>query len=112
MFTYADVDCDGCINWEEFQTMINPPKPADQFEDNPPKHSGHLKMNPTKSSGQFQVNPPKNTVQWASRPTKTDLAEKTTLLHQALVPIHPLTLSVTSIMHQSDTNIPIEGKPF
>ena len=27
MFTYADKDCDGKINWAEFQTMINPPKP-------------------------------------------------------------------------------------
>ena len=27
MFSYADQDCDGKINWSEFQTMINPPKP-------------------------------------------------------------------------------------
>ena len=27
MFTYADADHDGRINWSEFQTMINPPEP-------------------------------------------------------------------------------------
>ena len=27
MFTYADGDHDGRINWSEFQTMINPPQP-------------------------------------------------------------------------------------
>ena len=27
MFTFADRDCDGRINWIEFQTMINPPQP-------------------------------------------------------------------------------------
>jgi hypothetical protein len=27
MFTYADADHDGRINWSEFQTMINPPHP-------------------------------------------------------------------------------------
>ena len=32
MFSYADQDCDGKINWTEFQTMINPPKPSE-----PPK---------------------------------------------------------------------------
>ena len=32
MFSYADQDCDGKINWTEFQTMINPPKPPE-----PPK---------------------------------------------------------------------------
>ena len=26
MFSYADADCDGKINWLEFQTMINPPQ--------------------------------------------------------------------------------------
>ena len=72
MFSYADADLDGRINWSEFQTMINPPKPADQ---------------------------------WASRPTKTDLAEKTTLLH-------PHTLSVSAIMHQGGTDLPLrELKP-
>ena len=29
MFSYADKDCDGKINWAEFQTMINPPKPPE-----------------------------------------------------------------------------------
>ena len=32
MFSYADQDCDGKISWQEFQTMINPPKPPE-----PPK---------------------------------------------------------------------------
>ena len=32
MFSYADKDCDGKISWQEFQTMINPPKPPE-----PPK---------------------------------------------------------------------------
>ena len=27
MFTYADADHDGRINWSEFQTIINPPQP-------------------------------------------------------------------------------------
>ena len=27
MFSYADADHDGRINWSEFQTMINPPHP-------------------------------------------------------------------------------------
>ena len=26
MFTYADADQDGFINWSEFQTMLNPPQ--------------------------------------------------------------------------------------
>ena len=32
MFLYADHDNDGRISWQEFQTMINPPKPPE-----PPK---------------------------------------------------------------------------
>ena len=32
MFHYADVDGDGRISWQEFQTMINPPRPPE-----PPK---------------------------------------------------------------------------
>ena len=32
MFNYADQDHDGKISWQEFQTMINPPKPPE-----PPK---------------------------------------------------------------------------
>ena len=65
MFTYADADCDGRINWSEFQTMINPPTPSGQ---------------------------------WATRPTMADLTQKTSL-------IHPHTLSVTSIMGQSEDNM-------
>ena len=29
MFSYADKDGDGKINWSEFQVMINPPKPPE-----------------------------------------------------------------------------------
>ena len=29
MFSYADKDGDGKINWTEFQVMINPPKPPE-----------------------------------------------------------------------------------
>ena len=29
MFSYADKDGDGKINWAEFQVMINPPKPPE-----------------------------------------------------------------------------------
>ena len=36
MFTYADADCDGRINWSEFQTMINPPAPPAQWATRPP----------------------------------------------------------------------------
>ena len=35
MFRYADADHDGRINWAEFQTMINPPKPAARPTVNP-----------------------------------------------------------------------------
>ena len=35
MFSYADVDGDGHISWSEFQTMINPPRPADQWATRP-----------------------------------------------------------------------------
>ena len=109
MFTYADADCDGCNIWAEFQTMINPPQPADQFMNNP-QHTGQFKINPSKPPGQLKINPTKHTVQWASRPTKKDLVEKTTFFPQ--VPVHPQTLSVSSIMNHSETNIPREVKPF
>jgi hypothetical protein len=29
LFSYADKDRDGKINWSEFQVMINPPKPPE-----------------------------------------------------------------------------------
>ena len=29
MFSYADKDGDGKINWTEFEVMINPPKPPE-----------------------------------------------------------------------------------
>ena len=35
MFTYADADCDGRINWSEFQTMICPPHSAGQWAARP-----------------------------------------------------------------------------
>ena len=60
MFSYADADHDGRINWSEFQTMINPPKPA---------------------------------ARQAKKPQKT-------------VSIHPHTLSVSSILKQSDITMP------
>ena len=62
MFSYADADHDGRINWSEFQTMINPPKPA-------------------------------AIPQEKAKPKKT-------------VSIHPHTLSVTSILKQSDIKMP------
>jgi len=77
MFSYADQDCDGCINWAEFQTMVNPPKTTDQ---------------------------------WASRPTKTNPADKINLPLPVTVQVHPHTLSVSSIMHQSETNIPLSER--
>ena len=67
MFSYADADHDGRINWSEFQTMINPPKPAARPTEKPV--SKHPK---TKKS----------------------------------VSIHPHTLSVTSILKQSDIIMP------
>ena len=67
MFSYADADHDGRINWSEFQTMINPPKPA--------------------------AKPAEKAVITHTKPKKT-------------VSIHPHTLSVTSILKQSDIIMP------
>ena len=58
MFQYADADQDGRINWEEFQTMINPSKIEGQKQDKP--------------------------------------------VTGKIVTIHPKTLSVTSILKQSN----------
>ena len=68
MFSYADADNDGRINWSEFQTMINPPKPA--------------------------ARPAEKAVSTHTKPKKT-------------VSIHPHTLSVTSIIKQSDIKTPL-----
>ena len=46
MFQYADADQDGKINWTEFQTMINPPKPDGKLAARPSKAEKPVNMHP------------------------------------------------------------------
>ena len=66
MFSYADADQDGRINWSEFQTMINPPKP-------PPEQ---LQTQPTQTRKRVTIKTPEHCSKQTKENTEIEAEEQ------------------------------------